>query len=445
MNRIGKGIQTFRITTLGCKVNQCESEAIAQDLKASGWAAAPGEKDVELCVVNTCAVTRKACMQSRQAVRRAIRSSPGARIVVTGCYAQVETDEIKQIKGVHFIVGHAHKHHIPELVAPPGEQDCTCPATISSDIREAADFTPIPLAASGNRTRSFLKIQDGCNAFCTYCVVPYARGRSRSMPPENVLENIKQLKKAGYREVVLSGIHLGCYGLDLSPKTNLFSLLKRLHGETTMDRIRLSAIDPHELSEDILRLVADSGCFCPHFHIPLQSGDDLILKQMHRPYTRKYFKDLVQKIHQLIPDAAIGVDTLIGFPGETAAAFENTYLLIRELPVSYLHVFPFSARKQTPADSYPDKVNQHTIKDRCRKMRELGDFKRMAFYRRFLGKKVEVLVEGKRDAQTGCLKGFTPNHLPVLIAGEDGLINTIVSARIDGLNGVKPVTGTICE
>jgi threonylcarbamoyladenosine tRNA methylthiotransferase MtaB len=379
--------------------------------------------------------------------RKAIRSNPNACIVVTGCYAQVEPDEIKKINGVHYIIGNADKHRIPEIIidgkgkdSPPLE---SFPLTIRRDIKHEHKFQPMPvMGASGNRTRPVLKVQDGCDNFCTYCIVPYARGQSRSLPLEMVLDSIKLLKRSGCREVVLSGIHLSRYGLDLVLPTTLSDLLKQINFLRPIDRVRLSSIEPDELNDDIIKIVADSDIFCNHFHIPLQSGDDLILKRMHRHYSRSFFRDMVIKIHEMIPDAAIGVDILIGFPGETNQAFENTYSLIEELPVTYLHVFPFSGRKGTPANTYPDKVPAQVIKNRCLKMRELGNNKKIEFYKKLIGKKVELLIEGTRSKSTGRLKGTTSNYVPVLVSGKDDLKNCIVQARIDELCGSSAV-GTI--
>ena len=438
----------FNYTTLGCKVNQYESEVIAQYLIGAGWSAARSGENADLFLINTCAVTQKASMQSRQAVRKAIRSNPNACIVVTGCYAEVEPDEIKKINGVHYIIGHADKHKIPEIIIDGNEKDSPTPEfyplTIRHDIKQEHKFQPtLVMGASGSRTRPLLKIQDGCDNFCTYCIVPYARGPSRSMRLEKVLDSIKLLKMSGYREVVLSGIHLGRYGLDLALPTTLFNLLKEIKLLQPIDRVRLSSIEPTELTEDIIKIVAESDIFCHHFHIPLQSGDDLILKRMHRHYSRSFFRDMVIRIHEMIPDAAIGVDTLIGFPGETEKAFENTYSLIEKLPVTYLHVFPFSGRKGTPANSYPDKVPPQVIKDRCLKMREMGNNKKMEFYKKLIGKKVQLLIEGTRSRSTGHLKGITSNYVPVFVSGKDNMKNCIVQARIDKLCGENAVFGRV--
>ncbi|MFH1991997.1 MAG: tRNA (N(6)-L-threonylcarbamoyladenosine(37)-C(2))-methylthiotransferase MtaB [Pseudomonadota bacterium] len=438
----------FTVTTLGCKVNQYESDAIAQSLKNAGCTLLPGKTNADVCIINTCTVTHKASMQSRQAVRQAIRNNPGAHVIVTGCYAQIEPDAIRKIKGVHAIVGHADKHRIPETIIcafQADQKDRPQTVSVCRDIALECDFQQMPVAASGSRTRIFLKIQDGCNTFCSYCIVPYARGRSRSLPLENVLEYVHTIQQAGCREVVLTGVHLGAYGLDLSPKRDLFTLLNRIQEFSTINRVRLSSIEPFELTHDIIRLVAESQRLCHHFHIPLQSGDDLVLKKMNRPYTRSFFRDLVLKIHELIPDAAIGVDILVGFPGETEAAFKNTYSLIQELPVTYLHVFPFSSRAGTPASRYSHKVSSGIIKTRCEQMRVLGSVKKSGFYKKFIGQKVEVLFESKRDSSTGYLKGLTSNYIPALANAKDDLKNTLVQVKIDKLFNNNSVIGSICK
>jgi threonylcarbamoyladenosine tRNA methylthiotransferase MtaB len=434
----------FAMTTLGCKVNQFESEAIAQYLKASGWTMVRKEEESNVHIVNTCTVTQKASAQSRQAIRKAIRSHPHARIIATGCDAQIQTEEIQKIKGVHAIIGHGDKHKIPEMIlASSFPEHSPYPVTICRDVLHEYRFRQIPIRPNGNRTRPFLKIQDGCDAFCTYCIVPYARGPSRSMPLKSVLQNIGQIERAGFHEVVLSGIHLGGYGLDLGPKTSLTDLLKSLEKLKPINRIRLSSIEPRELTDDIIKLVSESEILCRHFHIPLQSGDDLILKKMHRPYTGAFFSDRVSKIHESIPDAAVGVDILVGFPGETELAFENTCALIQALPVTYLHIFPFSARRGTPASKFSDPVPIETIKDRCQKLRELGLYKKSIFYNKFIHKKVEVLIEGRPYGFNHLLKGMTSNYIPVFLKGQDDIKNTLVDVNIERVNDNNSLFGVI--
>ncbi len=427
----------FKITTLGCKVNQAESEALAQDLLSSKWLTVRDREEADICIVNTCAVTQKAAMQSRQAVRRAKRANPNAQIVVTGCYAQTAPQEIKAIDGVNYIVGHGEKHTIGRLLRSAGEVAPGQTISICGDIRKKRPFVSMPIADTVSRTRPFLKIQDGCDAFCTYCIVPHARGRSRSMPLENVLDNIEKLAKAGYREVVLTGIHLGAYGHDLSPVANLSTAMERIREFRPIDRVRLSSIEPFEFTGKIVEQAVKSDMFCRHFHIPLQSGDAGILKDMGRPYLPRFFSDLINNIHRLMPDAAIGADTLIGFPGESESAFENTYKLVGKLPISYLHVFPFSARPGTKAAKLADKVDAGIIKDRCERMRILGNEKRMKFYQGFIGQVLPVLIETEREASTNFLKGISSNYLPVLIDAGDKLKNEIVDVEIQKLEGMK--------
>jgi threonylcarbamoyladenosine tRNA methylthiotransferase MtaB len=426
---MSKKMPKFTITTLGCKVNQYESDAIATQLKSSDWLPALENEPSKICIINTCTVTQKASMQSRQAVRRAIRTNPTACIVVTGCYAQTEPRAVEQIEGVDYIVGNADKHTICEMIhsnrnAAAGRSLSICRKIQPEPFREVS-----PDVVAGGRTRPFVKIQDGCNAFCTYCIVPYARGPSRSRPFESVLAGIQALSTAGYQEIVLTGIHLGNYGNDLIPKTCLGELLNRIDDLNLIPRVRLSSIEPLELTDDIIKRVAESNIFCRHFHIPLQSGDDRILQKMGRPYSAEDFRQLVTKIHDWLPKAAIGVDTLIGFPGETDAAFENTYALIEGLPVSYLHVFPFSSRPGTPAAEYPNKISPEVMKQRCERMRILGDSKRVDFYTQFISQKLDVLIETTRHRPTGLLKGLSSNYIPVLIDADDDYKNKLKAVR----------------
>ena len=432
----------FKITTLGCKVNQYESEAIRKELQAVGFTPIFDELNVELCIINTCTVTKKASSQSRQAVRGAIRKYPKARIIVTGCYAQVKGEDLFAIKGVDDIICHEDKSKVPELII------ASCQSLFTKSHKKIGKRHIVNkrhASSYNNRTRAFLKIQDGCNAFCTYCIVPHARGRSRSEKTDKIFKELNSLKSQGCREVVLTGIHLGQYGLDFSPKTSLFELLTKIQATSPLDRVRLSSIEPNEMTEDIIRLVARSENFCHHFHIPLQSGDNEILKRMGRPYTKEMFKRLVLSIHKSLSNAAIGVDIMVGFPGEGKRAFENTYSLVEELPISYLHVFPFSPHKLTPAGSYPDRISSGEIKKRANKIRKLGLKKKMGFYSQYLGKVVEILIESKRYEvnKVNYLKGMTSNYIPVLVKGDTSIQNTIVPVKLEKLNDSGLVFGTL--
>ena len=425
-------MQTYRIITLGCKVNQAESEALGLALKGPGWRPAPGREPADLCVVNTCAVTQRAAMQSRQALRRAIHENPGACVVATGCYAQTDPGALAQIAGLDHIIGRSGKAGLAELASSGRLGKCSRPSRPTHCPADAAaPFCAAPPAPSANRTRPFLKIQDGCDAFCAYCIVPYARGPSRSLPAQAALESLRALTAAGVHEVVLTGIHLGCYGRDLDPPTSLPALLQTVRELPGAMRVRLSSIEPLELSEEILALVAASQRFCRHFHIPLQSGDPETLARMGRPYSAEMFAGLVETIHRSLPDAAIGTDLLVGFPGESSAAFEATCEMVERLPLSYLHVFPFSARAGTAAFALPERVPAQTITARCRRLRQLGREKRSRFHRRFVGQRVSVVVESRREPKTGLLKGISSNYLPILFAGPDELKNSLAEVRVE--------------
>jgi threonylcarbamoyladenosine tRNA methylthiotransferase MtaB len=424
-------MKTYFINTLGCKVNQFESDTLAQELEAAGYTRAKAEDQADLCIVNTCTVTQKASMQSRQSIRNLIRRHPDARVIATGCYAQTAPEEIREIEGVDAVVPNSQKNTIAQSLPRPIDIEDLSGSPRKSSAPNADLHSTGNTDHSNRRTRPFLKIQDGCEAFCTYCIVPYARGKSRSMQPTDVMTHLTGYSQAGYREVVLTGIHLGCYGLDLSPPTTLVELLTRIEVGSDMDRIRLSSIEPRELNEEIVRLVATSKRLCRHFHIPLQSGDDEILQRMNRPYTGGMFRALVRRIRREIPDAAIGADILVGFPGETEAAFETTYNLIKELQLTYLHVFPFSPRKGTPAAKFTGKVKEATIKKRAKALRELGAQKRADFFEKQKGETAAVLIEAKPDRRTGLLKGLTSNYIPVLVDGDESSINAFVTVKLD--------------
>jgi threonylcarbamoyladenosine tRNA methylthiotransferase MtaB len=449
-----KNKSTFTILTLGCKVNQFESEAIEKTLCHKGlmsWnIGIPCEKNTdkslpEICIINTCTVTAKAAMQSRQAIRQAIRLNPNALIIVTGCYAQTKPEEIAAISGVNWIVSHDKKGSIPDLIESFCDSENKHPSIVfyGFDKKRDTKFNDMPATPIGTRTRPFLKIQDGCNAFCSYCIVPYARGRSRSLSEDLVMEKLHEFRNARRKEVVLTGIHLGVYGKDLHPAKSLFQLLLKIWEQGLIERLRLSSIEPCELSDDIIELAANWKGLCPHFHISLQSGDDIILRRMKRPYDSDFFRNLVLKIKNRLPDAAIGVDILSGFPGETQQAFENTVHLIESLPVSYLHVFPFSPREGTAAFRFSQQVSSKIVKSRCRILRELSDRLKYYFYNRFVGKTVEVLVEEKCERMSGLLKGISRNYIPVMFYGKNTHKNSLMHVKIQKVNSRNMVLGKI--
>jgi threonylcarbamoyladenosine tRNA methylthiotransferase MtaB len=428
---------TLAIATLGCKVNQFESEALMASLEQKGYHLVSFEEGAEIAIINTCTVTHRADFQSRQMVRRAFRFNPASIIVVTGCYPQVDPEAIAKIGKAKYILGNVEKYKIPELL-PLMEKGHLPPVQVS-DIQKESSFSDMPLHTFHRHTRAFLKIQDGCDARCSYCIVPYARGRSRSLPPESVSAHMKALKERGYQEVVLTGIHLGSYGLDFSPPFPLEKLLRQLEEKETPHRIRLSSIEPMDFSEELIGFLSTSRKVCPHLHIPIQSGEDEILKRMNRNYDRSFLFNLIQELHQTIPGLSIGADVIAGFPGETEEKFNRTYELVESLSFSYLHVFPFSKRKGTPASQYPQVVTQADITRRAEAMRELGKQKRRAFYARFLHQELNVLVEERREKESGRWKGFSQNYIPVLLTSE-----RIAGGHIDWINQERTVKVTDC-
>ncbi|MFB3925727.1 MAG: tRNA (N(6)-L-threonylcarbamoyladenosine(37)-C(2))-methylthiotransferase MtaB [Syntrophales bacterium] len=420
------------ITTLGCKVNQCESEELMDRLAGMGFQQAREGEKADLYVVNTCTVTAKTDYQSRQAIRRAAKAHPGSPIVVTGCYAEVASGEISKIPGVVLIAGNREKNGLPEIISSIMVREKWKSLSGAGPEEPESAFSNV-----SRRTRAFLKIQDGCESFCTYCIVPYARGGYRSMDENQILHKISSLERRGFKEVVLSGIHLGMYGHDLTPRTDLLALLRRLEKKLVhIERIRLSSIEPAEISDAMVAHMKDSRVLCHHFHVPLQSGDNRILTLMKRYYNIDFFRKLILKIVDSLPDAAIGLDVMVGFPGEGESEFRNTVDLISEIPVAYLHVFPYSQRPGTVAALMPGQVPEKTKKERAAVLRMLGKEKRKAFAQRFVGRKLSVLVESKKDSTSGLMTGFSRNYIPVLIAGGGpSLCNRVVDIRAERVSG----------
>lgn len=431
----------YFITTLGCKVNRFESDAVGMALNAKGWTQAPHASEADVCVINTCTVTGKASVESRNLIRQTVRNNPSARVVVTGCYAQTEAEEIEKIEGVSAVISHTEKHKLPELITALFDRgEAHFSEDRNTSCRETL-FKTIEGEVPGTRTRPLLKIQDGCNAFCSYCIVPHTRGRSRSMEANEVMTRLHNLGASGFQEVVLTGIHIGCYGLDLTPATTFYDLLATMQTEKPVKRVRLGSMEPMEITDDIVELITSSPFFCDHVHIPLQSGDDAILARMKRPYTAGRFHELVTRIHDLSPSAAIGADVIIGFPGETEAQFENTCRLLESLPLAYLHVFPFSPRERTPAATFDGRVDGETMKRRTARVRAIGHAAKERFARAAIGSRAEVLVEKERDRKTGLLKGITSNYIPVQFEGGDHLMNRLVPVILEAISDAGYLTG----
>ncbi len=420
-------MSVFKIITLGCKVNQCESAYLYERLLRDGWHKAEKNGSADLVIINTCIVTQKASHQSRQEIRRAIRENPGAKLVVTGCYAQVYPEELSKIEGIDIIAGNKAKEKIPELIKdlPLSSSRMVC----VQRFHEKEPFDVLPASQFLGRSRAFLKIQDGCESFCSYCIIPYARGPYRSMGIKDVLVSMEHLMNKGYREVVLTGIHLGKYGIDID--TSLNALLKEIGKQKYPVRIRISSIEPNEVSEELLELIAQEDWICKHLHIPLQSGDNRILRNMRRRYTREDFYKLIIDIYKRIPFIAIGTDVMVGFPGETLMAHNNTMSLIKGLPVSYLHVFPYSDRPKSAAFYFKGKIPPSAIKERAKEMRELGKTKRMEFLKRCKGKTFTAIVESKKE--DGSFKGLTDNYIKIISSCHKARKKEPIKIKIEGI------------
>jgi threonylcarbamoyladenosine tRNA methylthiotransferase MtaB len=423
--------ETVAITTLGCKANQFDSEMMGTSLKRNGFGIISFSQRADIYVINTCTVTHRADYQSRQLIRRARRLNPSSLIVVTGCYAQAFPEEVKKVEGVGVILGNGEKGTVADILR--SSLKGSYPFVVVGDIEKEREFGACDIDRCSHHTRALLKIQDGCDASCAYCIIPRARGRSRSLDSLRVVHHLQNLKRGEYKEVVITGIHLGIYGADLFPPTSLTKLCGTIEDVPAPQRIRLSSIEPGDFSPELIQSIASSSRLCHHLHIPMQSADDDMLRQMRRDYNGAFFADLVQTLNHRIPDVNIGVDVIVGFPGEGEKAFRKTYDFLEESDIGYLHVFPYSRRRGTDACGFPHQVDPRTKKERCEAVRSLGRRKRAAFQKRFVGRELEVLVEGKRDKRTGKLRGYSRNYIPVLIEGEGGLINQEIRVSATGL------------
>ena len=423
--------RSFKIITLGCKVNQYESAYLKETFSLAGWREAPNGVSVDLAVINTCVVTQKAAHQSRQSIRKAIRENPHGIVAAIGCYAQVSPNELSEIEGIGLIADNTSKGRLPELIMNKfvsGERTAAL-----GDFEHNMPFEFLKIKRFADRTRAFLKIQDGCESFCSYCIVPFARGPYRSLALRQVLSMLESLLDQGYKEIVLTGIHLGKYGVDFEEEMNLNRLLREIGKERHPARIRLSSLEPNEIDTELIEIVASEPWLCRHFHIPLQSGDDRILKSMNRQYTGKEFARLIESIHTRVPSAAIGVDVMSGFPGEDSVAHGNTYMLLRDLPVSYLHVFPFSPRPGTPASTLKGKVDPIHIKERAEALRDLSQRKKNLFYVSCLEKEFQVLAERWLSEEQNIMKGISDNYLPVLFKTSQEAKNQLIPVRVEGV------------
>ncbi|MGE5443124.1 MAG: tRNA (N(6)-L-threonylcarbamoyladenosine(37)-C(2))-methylthiotransferase MtaB [Ignavibacteriales bacterium] len=417
-------MKRISFVTLGCKVNQYDTAAILNMLSRDGYREVLFPEEADIYVINTCTVTQKADAEARTYISRAKRINPDGVVIVTGCYAQVSPREIEKVRGIDYILGNSDKFSLAEAIR--GGKPQIQPRVVVSDIFKLRKFDSPEIKNFPERARAFLKVQDGCNYRCTFCIIPYARGRSRTLPMIEVLRRMEMLSQSGYKEVVLTGVHLASYGRDIG--TNLLKLLQEIDKAKVIKRVRLSSLDPADITDELIHFVAGSETICPQFHVALQSGDGDVLKRMRRRYTPEKFLHCTDLIREKMPDAGIGTDIMVGFPGETDEEFENSFNLVKESALTYFHVFPYSRRKGTPADTMPGQVHPKVIKERSRLLRELGSKKKEEFYRGFIRRKFPVLVErGSR--------GTTPNYMSVRILDGDFKIGDEVEVEIRDVRG----------
>jgi threonylcarbamoyladenosine tRNA methylthiotransferase MtaB len=412
--------------TLGCKLNFSETSTLARQFADAGYSRVEMEDAPDVLVINTCSVTEQADKKCRNIVSRAVRSNPDVFVAVVGCYAQLKPEEIAAIPGVNLVLGAGQKFNLVDHVQQ--QKLITEPAIHVGEIKDVKDF--IPSFSAGDRTRTFLKVQDGCNYFCAFCTIPLARGRSRSATLEETIAQAQKAIDAGAKEIVLTGVNIGDYGTQHN--TNLLTLIEKLDRLQGVERFRISSIEPNLLSNEIIDFVATSDKFMPHFHIPLQSGSDEILRLMRRRYRTSLYRERIDRIIQAMPNACIGIDVITGFPGETDERFEETRQFLIDLPAAYLHVFTYSERDNTTALRIADVVPQETRHRRTIELRMLSDKKKRAFYDRFIGSQQRILWEGSDDE--GVMYGFSENYLKVSQPWSSEAVNNITHVGMGQLN-----------
>ena len=424
--------------TLGCKLNFAETSTIGSALKAQGIATARKGEIADICVINTCSVTEVADSKCRQAINRLVRNHPGAVVVVTGCYAQLKPEQVSAMEGVDLVLGSNEKGQIVDAIAErlqmmPEERKLA--AHEYRTVRTADIRNFMPSCSCGDRTRYFLKVQDGCDYYCTYCTIPFARGRSRNGSIELLLGQAREAALAGAKEIVITGVNIGDFGKTTGE--SFLDLLKALDNVEGIERYRISSIEPNLLTDEVIQFCAQSRAFMPHFHIPLQSGSDEVLRLMRRKYDTALFRSKVERVLELMPDAFIGVDTIVGTRGETEELFQEAYDFMASLPVAQYHVFPYSERPGTKALEIPHKVRPEEKKERSQKILDLSESITHAFYERYISKVRPVLLEHSKSKRT--MHGFTDNYIRVEIDLPEGvqsnmLDNTIVNVRLGEFN-----------
>ena len=418
-------VATFFVENFGCRATQADGAALERQFRDRGLTRAESTAQAEVVVLNTCTVTASADQDARAAIRRVKRQNPHAKIIVTGCYAQRAPQELTAIPGVDFVIGNSHKHAIVDSILPLTNGSFVPLAHLGvlaetkvliGDIFAHTDLLAAPVFEASDpheKTRPNLKIQDGCNNRCSFCVIPYVRGRSRSLKPEHVIREVDSLVASGYREIVLSGINLGRWGRELTPRTNFVTLIQGILRSTGVEKIRISSVEPMDWTNELIELVASSPRICKHAHVPLQSGSDKVLRHMHRKYRPWHYADRIERIRRAMPDAAIGADVMVGFPGETDDDFEQTRAFIDALPFTYLHVFTYSSRPGTPSAEMPDQIPVQVARERNRILRELATEKKRAFMQSFVGRELEAITLTRFDGEY--TEALTDNYLKLKV------------------------------
>ena len=428
-------MSTVAFATLGCRLNQVDSQELAARLVQLGWETVPFDARADVVVVNTCTVTGRADGSDRQVIRRAVRRQGGARVVVTGCWAQTDPDAVADLPGVDAVVGNADKARLPEILEGLLATRSTEPRRARIEVSDIMTVRtlpapPPPMATVIGRSRAFLKIQEGCQHRCAFCIVPRARGVSRSLDSAIVIDQARRFVELGHPEIVLTGVDLGHYGADLRPRTSLAALVRALVELPGLRWLRLSSVLPAYFTPELLEILTGSSVVAPHLHVPLQSGSDRVLRRMRRPYDVAMYERLVARLATAIPRLGLGTDVIVGFPGETDEDFAATMALVEALPFSYLHVFGYSERKDTAAAGLAERTPTATIARRSRTLRAVGESKNLAFRRRMIGRREDVLVLEAADRATGRRVGLTGNYVEVIFDGPEALARTMTRARI---------------
>jgi len=417
---------TVGFATLGCRLNQVESQELRALVEQAGFRAVEDGEPAQVYVVNTCTVTSRADFSDRQAIRRITRANPDALVVVTGCLAQTNPDALARMPGVDLVLGNREKYRLPELIGSLVKRDAA--EVRVGSIAEAREVPRAPVRRIAGRSRAFLKIQDGCQHRCAFCIVPAARGRSRSQDPKVIVEKVQALVESGYGEITLTGVDIGHYGWDLLPRTSLAALMTSMAEIKGLRWLRLSSVLPAYFTPALIEAVTTLPVVVPHQHLPLQSGSDRVLRLMRRPYNVRMYRGLAEKLATAIPDLGLGADMIVGHPGESEADFEATMALVRELPLTYLHVFAYSDRKGTEAAIMDDRVPTSTTRERSRRLRALGVEKSHTFRRKLVGRMVEALV--LEDKEGGRRAGLTANYVELEFEGSGGAARSFASVRV---------------